>query len=328
MIYRFLHNNKSYHFIVLPLIAALLWGGAFIHPEKHQFSIDTTHLMPLYQPFYQLMQWSNVAANLLAIALLTLAAFLLVQLNRRFLFLEQKSFLLSYIFVLIVGGFTSLHYLSPVYFVNIFGVLAIACIFNSEKEETPYGSIFKTGLIFGVASLFYLPVVFLLPLVWLIYQLIQKNFTWRYFLLPIIGLLIPWLYAFTYYFFVGHTALFFEIVETNFFVGEHRFVGDNYELYYLLVLFALMILSGISLLRTFENKGSTPRYFFQSFIAIGVISAFVVLAVPSASKEMLLLVAGSASCILANYLMVIRRKFWSNALLYFLIILVIFLQLV
>ncbi|MFV0365010.1 MAG: DUF6427 family protein [Mangrovibacterium sp.] len=328
MIYRLLNNNSSYHFIALPLLAVLLWSGTLVNPVAHQFSIDVTHMMPLYQPFYLLMQWSGLAANGLAILLSIVAALLIVQMNHRFLFLDCRTFLPGYLYIIITGGFTPLHYLSPIYFVNIFGILAFSNIFSSATSKHPYSNVFTTGMILSIGSLFYFNMIFLFPLIWLAFLFVHKNLEWRHLLLPLLGILVPWLYVFTYYFFVDETTLFIEIIKTNFFVAEHRLFSNAYILTYLAILFVLTVAASVGLIKNLEKKGSVHRIFFQNFLAIGIMSAIVMLLVPSASKEMIMMMATSLSCILANFLLIIKKNFWKNALIYGLIFVSFYLQFV
>lgn len=328
MIYRLLNNNSSYHFIALPILTLVLWIGVFVNPVEHQSAIDVVHMMPLYQPFYLLMQWSMTAANILTMLLTLATAFMIVQMNHRFLFLEQKTFLPGYLYVIIVGGLASLHYLSALYIVNIFGVLALTGIFKSEKSESLYANIFNMGLIFGLASLVYFNIIFLFPLVWIVFHFIHRGLEWRHLILPILGLILPWFYAFTYYSFANHTSLFFDIIKVNFLIPEYHSLDDKYTLMYVGFLAMLMFLTGISLIKSLEKKGSTHRYFFQTFLAIIIMSILIILLVPSASKEVVLLVANPIACILANYCIVIERKLWSSVLIYSLIFMIVYLQFV
>ncbi|MFV0291649.1 MAG: DUF6427 family protein [Mangrovibacterium sp.] len=326
MIYRLIHNNKSHHFIALPLLALVLWIGALINPVEHHFAIDLTHQIPLAQPLFLINQWSPLASSIVALVLTILTALLLVQTNHRYLFLEQKTFLPGYLFVIIIGGLVSLKYLNPLYVTNVLGSIALIHIFDSPRENTSLSTLFNTGFIFGICSLFYLSFVFLLPLVWIAFQLITKNINWRHFALPLMGLILPWIHVASYYYFIDQIPLLIEIIQNNFSIPEHLIFGDMTMLYYIAFIILLAAMSSIGIFFTFEKRGSTHRYFFQTYLAIGVASPLLVIFIPSVSKEMLLTVIAPIACILANYLIVIPSKFWANIILFVLLLIVIYIQ--
>ncbi|MFV0553242.1 MAG: hypothetical protein ACK5LR_00890 [Mangrovibacterium sp.] len=325
MIFRLLHNNKAMHFIALPILSVVLWLGALIHPVEHAFQLDVYHTMPLYQPFYLLSQWSSTVGTILAMLLSIATAFLLTNLNSRFLFLEQKTFLPAYLYLIIIGGLTPLLYLSPVYLVNIFGIWSIIIVFDADKTQSALSKIFNAGFIFGIGSLIYFNFIFLFPLLWIAFQYIHKNIDWRILVISLTGLLLPWLYVYTYYFFFDYPHLLFEIIQANFWTPEHH--SNNFMMIYIIVLIALTLLSVTGLLRTLEQRGSTYRSFFRIFLCIGMMSILVFFFVPSASLEVIPMAMPPLAFILANYLIEMKRKFWVNALLYALLAGVIYLQL-
>ena len=58
--------------------------------------------------------------------------------------------------------------------------------------ENPYSN-FTIGLIVGILSLIYRPLIFLLGFVFISY-IVAKNFSWKYFLIPILGALLAYVY--------------------------------------------------------------------------------------------------------------------------------------
>ncbi len=320
MLYRLLNNNKSYHFIAIPLLTVLLWVGAFINPQEYQFSIDLTHIMPLSQPLFLLTKFSYVLATVLAMLLTVLNAFLLVQLNIRYMFLEQKTFIPAYIYVIVVGGLGQLHYLHPIYVVNILGTIVLSYIFNAEKLEKVYGSIFNVGLLFGIGSLLYFNVTFIFPIIWIAFLFIYKTMKWRHFILSLMGFLLPWVYVFSYYYFIGYLPLLVEIIKTNMQIPELSLSTQKYTLIYIGILALLMLFSSVLLIKNLEKKGLVHRYFFQTFLTICAFGFIIGVFIPSAAKEILLLVSIPVAFILTNYLIAIERKFWANVIIYLLLI--------
>ncbi len=325
MILRLLKTNQAYHFILIPLVVTILWIRSLILPEFFHF-YQGEDSMILYQPIHQLLGKSALANNLLAMVFVIILSFLVLNLNTTFAFIRIRTFLIANIFVLIISGILSLHTLHPVYFGLLFLLFAIRRIFQSYDKHVAHSNAFDAGFLIGIGSLFYLNLVFYFPMVWFGFMIIRKRNEWRNFVLPIFGFILPWVFAFSYYFLFDEIDLFKQSVEQNF-LSQNNLLQSNISLLiYLGFLIVLTLLSSFFLARQYDEKKISTRKFFQIFLITFIISIIVLIAVPSVSQEILVIMALPLSCLISNYLIFMKRQFWANVLLYIFIALVIYLQ--
>lgn len=325
MILRFIKNNQAIHFVTIPLIVTGLWFRAYLNPELFSYSSGEEQ-MPLYQFFARLGSVSVLGSNILAMVLVVLLAFFILKLNTSYSFIRVRSFLPSITFVLITSGVTALHCLHPVYFGALFLLLAANRIFAAYEKDQVNSNAFDSGFFIGLGSLFYFNLIFFFPMVWIGFMLIRKNPEWRNFVLPIIGLLLPWLYTFSFYFLTDSLPLLGNTIVQNVMSPVSLLDAALPIKIYLGLLIFLTLVGSFFLVAQMDEKKVSSRKYFQIFFVIFIISMLVLLLVPSASQEMLILLAIPLSFLLANYLIFMRRQFWGNLFVYLLIGMVIYLQ--
>ena len=325
MILRFLKTNQAYHFLLIPIVVLGLWFRSYIHPAFFPF-FPGEDKMFLYRPIAQLLEKSALASNLVAMVLVIVLAFLILRLNTAYAFIRIRTFLPSNIFVLTVSGLLTLHTLHPVYFGLLFLLLGVDRIFQSYDKHKFHSSAFDAGFFIGLGSLFYLNLVFYFPIIWIGFVLIKKSPEWRNFVLPLLGLLVPWLFAWSYYFLTGQMPDFNHTIAVNF-NFENNFLRGNVELqFYLGFLTILTLLGSVFLLNQYDEKKISTRKYFQIFFLIFLISFVLLLVVPAVSQEILVIMALPLTVLISNYLIFQKRMFWSNLLMYLFVALIIYLQ--
>ncbi len=325
MVLRFLKTNQAYHFITIPLFVLILWFRAYIEPESFYF-FEGEDQMLLFRPFAALIESSALVGNLLTIGMALILAFLILRLNTVYSFIRVRTFLPSNLFVLILSGLITIHSLHPVYFGTLFLLLAINRIFGAYEIKKPNSNAFDAGFLIGLGSLFYFNLIFYFPIVWIGFVLIRKNPEWRNFVLPIIGLSVPWLYGFSYYFFSDSLPELGQVIRQNF-VTPNNFLqaNINFQIYLGLLIFLTLLGSYFLVAQMDEKKVSTRKY-FQIFFVVFLISIAILFLVPSVSQEILVIVAVPLTFLFANYLIFMRMQFWGNLFVYLLIAMVIYMQ--
>lgn len=325
MILRFLKTNQAYHFITIPLFVLILWFRAYISPESFHFFAGEDQML-LFHPFVALDEWSPLVSNLLTIGLTLMLAFLILRMNSVYSFIRVRTFLPSNVFVLILSGLVTLHRLHPVYFGALFLLLAINRIFGAYEIKKPNSNAFDAGFLIGVGSLFYFNLLFYFPIVWIGFVLIRKNPEWRNFILPVLGLSIPWLYGFSYYFFADSLPELGQTIRQNFMTSNNFLEANlNFQIYLGALIF-LTLLGSFFLISQLDEKKVSTRKYFQIFFVVFVISVAILFLVPSVSQEILVIMAIPLTFLFSNYLIFMRKQFWGNLFVYLLIALVIYMQ--
>ena len=233
MILRILKTNHAYNFFLIPLMVVLLWLPSLIKPEPFPFYAGED-MMPFYRPVAWLMAQSPFLNSLIPLILLILLAFLAIRLNIQYAFIRVRTFLPASLLVLITSGLTSMHAMHPVYFAVFFVLFAIDRIFDSYDKESIHSNAFDAGFLISIGSLFYMNLVFFFPMIWAGLIVVHKQIKWRDFVLPLFGLLIPWLFTFAGYFFFNQFLDLLVIIEKNFmtdndFISFTQFLRQQYS---------------------------------------------------------------------------------------------------
>ena len=325
MILRVLKTNQAYNFILIPLLVLGLWFRSYIHPEYFPFFKGENEMI-LYKLVHQWLSQSALVSNLLAMAFVIILSFLILRLNTAYAFIRIRTFLPSNIFVLIVSGLLTLHALHPVYFALLFLLLCVDRIFQSYEMEKFHANAFEAGFFIGVGSLFYFSLIFFFPIIWVGFLLIKKRPQWRNFALPVVGLLIPWLFVSAYYFLTNQSEVLINTVLVNFKTDNHFLRGNIPLQIYLSFLTLMTLLGSFFLLNQYDEKKISTRKNFQVFFLIFLISFALLLLVPAVSQEILIIMSLPLTFLISNYLIFIKRKFWSNLFMYLFIALIIYMQ--
>ena len=327
MIIRLLKSNQAYHFILIPLTVLGLWFRSYLFPELYPF-FEGENLMPLYKPVYNFMSGSPLASNLVTIVFVILLSFIILRMNAVYAFIKVRTFLPSNIYVLFVSGLLAMHTLHPVYFGALFLLISIDRLFSTYKKQIIHSSTFDAGFFIGLGSLFYFNLIFYFPIIWVGIILIRKSPNWRNFVMSLIGVALPWLFTFTYYFMTDSLNEPSEIIHQNIFTRNY-FLRDNLNLQiYVGFLTIMTLLSSFFLLLQYDEKKVSTRKYFQIFFLIFLISFALLLFIPAVSQEILVIMAIPLSSLISNYLIFMRRQFWGNVFLLLFLGLIIYLQVI
>jgi len=98
-------------------------------------------------------------------------------------------------------------YTNTVLFANFFVILLIGQLFSLYKSNFSYQSVFLSGLIVATGTLFYFPLLLVFPIIW-VSLFILRPFNWREWVISVIGLLIPALFVWSYYFIINKISVF------------------------------------------------------------------------------------------------------------------------
>jgi len=327
MLLKVLKSNQAYHFLLIPIIAAALWIKSFINPVIFSFypGEDT---MILYQPINYLLGKSPLANNIIALIFIILLAFLLLKLNVQYSFIRARTFFPSSLFVLITSGIPDLHAMHPIYPAALFLILTVDRIFSSYDKEVIHSNAFDAGIFLSIGSLFYLNLVFFFPMLWIGFIILKPKVNWREYILTTIGFIFPWVAALAYYFILGRTDELLHTLEMN--IKSHQvFLRENLSIQiYTGFLILLTILGSFFILAQYDKKKISSRKYFKAFFWIFLISCILIIASPSVSQEIIIILTIPLTYLISNYLIFMKRQIWGEVFLYVLAAGVIYLQFV
>jgi hypothetical protein len=325
MLLKTLKSNQTFHFLLIPLIAAALWIKSFMNPALFPF-YQGEDTMILYQPINALLGQSPLASNIVGLVFIILLAFLILKLNVQYTFIRLRSVLPSILFILITSGLHELHAMHPVYPAALFFILAVDRIFNSYDKEVIHSNAFDSGVFLAIGSLFYLNLAFFFPFLWIGFIIMKPKVNWREYILSTIGFVLPWLAALAYYGATGQTDELMVTLKANISLHE-SFLKENLPIQiYMGYLMLLTLLASFLLLSQYDGKKISSRKYFKAFFWIFLISCTLVAANPAVSQDIMILLAIPLTYLISNYLIYMKRQVWGEIFLYILVAGVIYLQ--
>jgi hypothetical protein len=309
MLLRIFRANYFYNYILFPLVGILLLLKSFLSPGI--FPPETTATInPVFKPLYEL-QLPYAAALLLNYIAVMIICYQLLYFNAAFSFVRERTFLPVYLFMFIVYALPGLHYIQPVFIAAIFILLALYNIFLSFEKKKVISNGFNAGFFIGVAGLFYPSLNFLIFLVPSSLYTLKNKIDGRVWIASFLGLLLPALYAFTYYFLTNNLISFFEIYTCLLMPKDTLVIFQIPVIIYLSFLLIVTISASLFILKGYdEKKISTRRYFKILFFFF--ITSLLLLIIPAVSHELLVIVTIPLTFLLTNYLTFMHRRFWAE----------------
>jgi hypothetical protein len=250
----------------------------------------------------------------------------LVNFNTRHFFINERTFLPASLFIVFSGYIVSNQVLSPVYPSTLLIIIAIDRIVGSYRKTGVAFNFFDASLYIGIASLLYINSIWFWVLV-IIGMAIFRTFSFREFLIAILGLLLPFIVLFSYYYLTGRDI---QGLGKSLILGV---TGESPSYYWSPVFIALsslnaviLIISLIHLAGVFNTKKVRSRKIFSLFIWMFILTISLYFAIPSSSVEMMTLLLVPLVYFLTHYLVMIRNKKIANIVFAILLLSVLFIQ--
>ncbi len=325
MLLKRLKSNNFSILFTIPLAIVVFWARDFIDPYVYSYS-PTEAENVLFRPFFKLINEKPLLAVILSAVLTLLLALLIELLISRYKFIRIRTRLPAVLFVILLGGFPGIHSLHPVYFAAIFLLFALYRMFSIFEQPKAYSGVFDVGILLGTGALFYLHLFVLLPAFLAGVNILGKGRQWRSYFVMIIGFLLPFIFALSYFFYVDRfeeiTDLLLQSITTTI-----THLKDNLPLQiYLGTLVFFTAIASVDIAQHYDSKKVSSRKYFTVFFLVFVFSLVGLLLVPAAAKEMLLLTTIPVTFLIANYFVFLKRRIWGEILFTILLAVVIFLQ--
>ena len=286
-----------------------IWLNAFLNPGDSNFYFNE-HPMPLYGVLSNLVSPVSILGTLITMIIWIIHGLLLVRLNTKFFFINERTYLPATIFILFGCFIADLQSLNPVIISSIFLLLAIERLIDSYRNTNISFSSFDAGLLIGTGTLFYLNLGFFVLLIW-IGLLILRPVNWREWVVPILGFCTPvFIIAAIYYLINGDLSLFIGIIRDN--LVPFKYDITQFHYYFLGYLALLVVFASFQILRDIITKKIKSRKIFLIFWWIFSISVIVFFFVPWVSFEIFLFGFAPLSFLLHNYYLNIRVKWFGE----------------
>ncbi len=313
MILRILKSREPFDYFLYLIVGALFWTISFRVPYSYKFFEGENegilyHFIDESTSHYPLLQ------VVISFIIVLFVAFLIQQINSRYALIKARTKLPAVIYIIIIGGFTAMHTLHPVFFAAIFLLLGLNSLFSIFNNPSPQLEIFNAGLFIAIGTLFYFNLIVLLPAFLIAVSIIRRERKWREFLILIIGFIIPIAFALTYTFFTDQLNDTFVIFQKNIFSSINHF-KTNYPLQgFLGLLIFLTIIGSFKIMQQYDSRKVSTRKYYMALFVIFFFSMLSFIFIPATSQEMLVIAVIPLTFLISNFFVSIESVFWRELL--------------
>ena len=325
MLLRFFRSTGAILIFAIPFFGLILWLKSFIKAPNVVFLFDT-HPMPFYKLISDIIPYTSFFGTLLTLVMVIMQGFLLVRLNTRFIFINNRSYLPAIFFVLFSASIPDLQRLNPVIFSGFFLLFALEKIFESYKTRNVAYEYFLAAFFISVGTLFYPFLLFFLFTLWIGLS-IFRQFNWREWTFTLVGFLVPQLFVFSFYYLVYNDpgGLFNDY--KSIFTASYKFPEYNYTI----VVFAiftviLSLIASLFMIKSFQSKKILPRNGFIVFLWLFINCLIVFILIRQASVELIFIASIPLSYLMAHFFALMKSIFWGNVFLFVMILLLVWIQ--
>lgn len=313
MLLRKLKSNNALNLFFIPVVVLAFWAKDLMHPVVDNYSLCEKNTI-LFAPIAKLL-CNNPRAQIIISAILVMALSFLMQLiNDRYTFIRIRSKLPSVLYAILLGGFVSMHTLHPVYFGAIFILFAINRLFTMFEQVKAYSAAFDVGFLLGIASLFCFNLIVLYPAFLIGTAVLSRKSQLREFIILTMGLVLSYLFAFSYAFLNDTLPEMWQTLTGNFSTSVNSFEGDPNLTIYLVVLIVFTVMASFDLLKQYDNKKISSRKYFTAFFCIFIFTLMGYVFLPTASYQILVVAAVPVAFLISNFFVFMKSRFWSEFL--------------
>ena len=310
--------------IVLSLL--LIWASAFFSLRRHfslYFDLDP---MPLYGLLSTLIGTNPFPGIIVTILLVSLMAFLMVNLNTTLFFINERTFLPALIYILLGGLFPQYQLMNPAIFGAIFLMLAIRRIMESYRIQGTAYNFFDAGILIGIGSLFYINLIWFGILV-IIGIAILRTGNLKEIVISVIGLVTPFILMFGIYYVLGKDLRdLISLIGYNIFSKPAEYAFSPLSLTAVAITGLSTTVSILYLFMLMNTKKIKARKTFLLLIWTFFISIGAYFLLSSVSVEIIWIIGIPVSYFLTHYFIFVKKRLVPEIFFSLFFILIILIQ--
>ncbi|MFN8208878.1 MAG: hypothetical protein U0T82_15945 [Bacteroidales bacterium] len=316
---RLFRSNQPLIFFLIPLITLLLWVKEFRLPG-HADPFQSA--MPAFDLVIGLIGNGNWLNPLFGLLFTLLSAYMVGQLNRQYIFIQERSQMPVIFFILVSGTFSTLHSLHPLHIALPFFLMAISRILGTYRIDKLSYNPFESAFFVGIAGLFYGPSIMFLPVVWIGLLLFRPGY-WREWFFTIAGFAVPWIFWLTGLLIAGIPVLEFREKFVSSLISRHTYELSSQQWLFLGFLLLLTLVSSQVMIRKIQSNKILARRSFNLFFWIFFVGVASYSIIPSVGIEILIALAVPVAYLFTHFFIHVRRNWWGELLLWIMTVLVV-----
>jgi len=262
--------------------------------------------MPLNEIIQKLIPPFSFASRITGFILLLVVAFILNHQNTKFIFIPERSYMPTIIYLVIVCGLVTYRGYHPVLPATIFLLLAFERMLDSYKNENLSYNPFDAGLFLGLGSLFYFNIIFFIIFLWTA-LVVLRSFYWREWLYTVLGAGIPYFILFGVYYLADlkcNTIIL--AIKSNF--SYHGILDiSKTQIVFTGFLAILILIASQYIFKIMPNKKILPRKSYNLFLIEFFIVILLYFSIPSASSELAYIIALPVSMLISHIFVTAKK---------------------
>ena len=325
MLLKRIKSNSLANLFLIPIAILAFWARDFFDPSVYSYAPGEAGNV-LFAPIFRLTKDMPLLNVILSAVMTLLLAMLIELLISRYQFIRIRTRLPAILFVILLGGFTGLHTLHPVYFGAIFLLLALFRLYAIFDQPKAYTGVFDVGILLGIGSLFYFHLIIVLPAFIFGILILSRGSQWRSYVILLIGFLLPFIFAFSYFFYTDRFKEIAEMIVQSAVISVDNLKNNLSTEIYLGTLVFFTIIASIDIAQHYDSKKVSSRKYFTVLFFVFVLSLVSFVFIPATSQEMLVITTVPITFLISNFLVFLKRRFWGEFYFTLLLIIVIVLQ--
>ncbi len=224
MLIKFFRSSFIIQYFALILLTALIWAPGFIMknvvPEPYGL------VMPLYDMAFRVMGLAAWISPLSAVIIVFASALTLNNILIYHDLAPKNNLLPAFLFILMLGSTPGMLGFYPVLLTIPFFTWFLHTLFRVNDEPENFMTVFNSSLVLSIITMILPEMIWLYFLIWIM-LLVFGVFNGRNLLISFIGLVLPYIYLATYYFWTdrlepalsGYAAYFLQLADQDFRAG-------------------------------------------------------------------------------------------------------------
>ncbi len=303
-----------------------LWISAFLDPQMPGQAIYETSPMPLYGVIRLLIGNHPLAGVIFSFLIVSVMVFLLTYFNTSVFFINERTFLPAFIYILFSSIFPEYQLLNPVLPAALFLMLAVMRIMETYREPGTAFSFFDAGILISIGSLFYINVIWFDLLVIIGIALLRTG-NIKEITISVLGLITPYFLVIGFYYVLGKDiGAFLSDITSNLFGETPGYYFSRLIIIVLIFSGLIFLISIVFLLMQMNSKKIKSRKTFFLLLWALFLSLASYFSLPSVSVEIIWITGIPASYIIANYFVFVRKKILPEIIFSGFFLLIILLQ--
>ena len=294
--------------VLLVLLYLVSWGlnFFFIRDVQHYPAASTRLLEP------------NSFWLITSIFLITVLNLLLIALiNNKFSIIRERSFLPVFFYALFITSWKESHFLICSHLAVSVFLISLMIFMGMYKNRTAVIPAFWGTLFISLSGMLNPVYLFLIPLIWIGFVQL-KCFSTRVFLASLMGMLLPWVFYFSYQLYAGNEIVIFRTLFEEFQPGFLLHALTIYEQIYIVALILIIIISLFGIYNNLLSDSVQNRKNINVLVLMLVFLIVLVFIFPKHALAFLPLIASLMAMLLAHPFTLQKTRFYT--ILFFIVV--------